>query len=120
MHVLNEPLLERVRQRGKIAPEDSRHLQEIIAVAEDIGAQVVLVTCSKISPCVDVVRASVGIPIIKIDKAMIAKAVQEGTKIGVIAPNPTTLNPTQQLLQVEAARVGRPLEIKLVLVEHAF
>jgi len=90
---LNEPLLERVRQRGKIASEDSRHLQEIIAVAEDIGAQVVLVTCSTISPCVDVVRASVGIPINKIDEAMIAKAVQEGTKIGVIATNSDNAEP---------------------------
>lgn len=120
MHVLDEPLLERVRQRGEIAPEDSRHLQEIATVAEHIGAQAILVTCSTISPCVDDIRTSTRIPIIKIDEAMIAKAVREGTKIGVIATNPTTLNPTQQTLQAEAAKVNRPIETRLVLVEHAF
>lgn len=120
MHVLDEPLLERIRQRGVIAPEDTRHLQEIAIVAEQIGAQALLITCSTVSLCVDDIRTPAGIPIIKIDEAMISKAVREGTKIGVLATNPTTLDPTRQMLQAEAARVNRPIEIQLVLVEHAF
>ena len=34
MHVLDEPLLERIRQRGHLAPEDSGRVQAHAAVAD--------------------------------------------------------------------------------------
>ncbi len=120
MHVLDEPLLERVRQRGELTLEDAKQLQKNAEIAEDIGARAMLVTCSTISPCVDPIRTSVKIPIIKIDEAMITKAVEEGTQIGVIATNPTTLNPTREMLQAEATKANRKIETQLVFVEHAF
>ncbi len=119
MHVLDEPLLERVRQRGHLAPEDSARLQTHVAVAEDTGADAVLVTCSTVSPCVDDVRPEANIPVIKIDEAMIAEAVARGTKIGVVATNVTTLEPTRQLLEAQADVAAKAIEIKLVLVENA-
>ncbi len=120
MHVVDEPLLDRVRQRGELAAEDSQHLQRIVEVAAEVGANAVLVTCSTISPCVDDVRSTVEIPIVKIDEAMIARAVNEGGTIGLVATNPTTLTPTRQMLQAEAAKVGRTIETVPRLVEDAF
>lgn len=119
MHVLDEPLLERIRQRGHPAPEDSERVRAHVAVAEQIGADAVLVTCSTISPCVDDVRSAVGIPVMKIDDAMIEKAVATGTRIGVIATNETTLQPTQQLLQAQAEKLGKEIQVELLLVENA-
>ena len=119
MHVLDEPLLEQVRQRGHLAVEDSARLQTHVRLAEQVGAQVVLVTCSTISPCVDDVVPDARIPVIKIDEAMIAEAVAQGTRIGVIATNETTLEPTRQALQTRADACGKAIEIELVLVEHA-
>lgn len=120
MHVLDEPLLDRVRQRGGLAAEDSQHLQRNVEVAAQVGADAVLVTCSTISPCVDDVRSTVEIPIVKIDEAMIVRAVNEGGTLGVVATNPTTLTPTQQMLQAEAAKVGQTIETVPMLVEDAF
>jgi len=119
MHVLDEPLLEQVRQRGHLAVEDSARLQTHVRLAEQVGAQVVLVTCSTISPCVDDVVPDARIPVIKIDEAMIAEAVAQGTRIGVIATNETTLEPTRQALQTRADACGKAIEIELVLAEHA-
>ena len=119
MHILDEPLLERVRQRGHLAPEDSVRLQTHVAVAEEIEACAVLVTCSTVSPCVDDVRPNVGVPVMKIDEAMIAEAVATGTKIGVVATNVTTLEPTRQFLQAQADIWGKQTETELVLVEDA-
>ena len=118
-HILDEPLLERVRQRGHLAPEDSARLGTHVAVAEQTGADAVLVTCSTISPCVDDVRPEVSVPLIKIDGAMIAEAVAKGTKIGVVATNFTTLEPTRQLLQAQADEANKKIEVELVLVENA-
>ena len=118
MHILDEPLLERVRQRGHLEPDDSARLQTHVLAAEQIGADAVLVTCSTVSPCVDDVRPKVDIPVIKIDEAMIAKAVSRGTRIGVVATNVTTLEPTRQLLQAQAAAAGKEIEAELMLVEN--
>jgi len=119
MHIVDEPFLERVRRRGHLASEDSARLQTHVAIAEQIEANVVLVTCSTVSPCVDDVRPQARIPVIKIDEAMIAKAVATGVKIGVVATNKTTLEPTRQLLQAQAALAGKKIETELVLVEYA-
>jgi Asp/Glu/hydantoin racemase len=119
MHILDEPLLERVRQRGHLAPEDSARLGTHVTVAEGVGADAVLVTCSTVSPCVDDVRPQVSIPLIKIDETMIAQAVAKGAKIGVVATNLTTLEPTRQLLEAQAEVAAKEIEVELVLVDNA-
>ena len=118
-HILDEPLIERVRQRGSLAPADALRLQGHVAVAEETGAHAVLVTCSTISPCVDDVRPQAGIPVFKIDEAMIAAAVARGSRIGVLATSPTTLEPTRRLLQAEADSCGKKIGFELLLVEGA-
>ena len=116
-HVLNEPLLEHVRQSGDIQPEDLEQLQTHVSTAETIGASAVLVTCSTLSPAVDYIHAH--IPVLKIDEAMIAQAVKSGTRIGVIATSRTTMLPTQGLLQNEAEHTGREIDVCMVYVENA-
>lgn len=119
VHIVDEPLLERVRQRGQLSREDSVRLGTHVALAEQTGAGAVLVTCSTISPCVDDIRSEVGIPVMKIDEAMIAEALAQGSKIGVLATNVTTLEPTRQLLQAQADLADKQVEVELVLVENA-
>ncbi|MDI7277516.1 MAG: aspartate/glutamate racemase family protein, partial [Anaerolineae bacterium] len=103
LHILDEPLLERVRRRGSLAPEDGERLCQHASAAEAVGAAAVLVTCSTVSPCVDAVRAAARIPVLKIDEAMIAEAVSRGRRVGVVATAPTTLEPTRQALESRAA-----------------
>ena len=120
LHVLDEVILERVRQRGRLDPQDAERLRAHVVSAEEIGATAVLVTCSTISPCVDEVRPRVGIPVIKIDEAMVARAVDSGTRIGLVATNPATIEPSSQLLRVRAAQLGKPIEVHARLAEGAF
>jgi Asp/Glu/hydantoin racemase len=68
---------------------------------------------------VDDARPEVSIPLIKIDEAMIAEAVAKGTKIGVVATNVATLEPTRQLLQAQAEDANEEIKVELVLVENA-
>jgi Asp/Glu/hydantoin racemase len=119
LHVLDEPLLERVRLRGCLAPEDSVRLLHHAQEAAQIGAAAVLVTCSTISPCVDDVRPNAAVPILRIDEAMIGAAVQAGRRIGVIATNRTTLEPTRQQLLAEARRKDLGIEVDMHMVEGA-
>ena len=119
VHILDEPLLQVIQGRGRLAAEDSARMAEHVAMAERAGASAVLITCSTVSPCVDEVAAESSIPVMKIDEAMIARAVAHGPLIAVIATAASTLEPTLQLLQAAAKSQGRDVEITLVLVESA-
>jgi Asp/Glu/hydantoin racemase len=68
---------------------------------------------------VDDVRSQANIPVLKIDEAMIARAVDVGSRIGVVATAASTLEPTRRLLQVQAGNLAKIIEIELVLVENA-
>jgi Asp/Glu/hydantoin racemase len=118
-HILDEPLLEMVRRRGALDPADAERLLGHVQAAEAVGARAVLVTCSTTSPLVDEIRPRVGIPVLKVDEAMITAAVRAGPRLGVIATNRTTLEPTQLLLRRQGAQDGRELQVKLVFVDRA-
>ena len=119
MHILDEPVLEIKRQGAHTNQEVSARLAMHAAAAERVGAAAALVTCSSISPNVDDVRPAAHIPVVKIDEVMIARAVETGVRIGVVATAATTLEPTRQLLEAQAARVGRRVEIESVFVDGA-
>ena len=119
LHVLDEPLLEQVRQRGHLAEEDASRLATHVQEAARIGAAAVLVTCSTVSPCVDTIREQAAVPVLRIDEVMIREAVMLGGRVAVIATNRTTLDPTRQLLLAEGGRSGRKIEVDLVMVDGA-
>ena len=118
-HVLDEPLLEAVRLRGALTSSDADRLRAHVALAEAIGAGAVLVTCSTISPLVDQVGPGARLPVVKIDEAMLDAAVQSGKRLGVLATNPTTLEPTSRLLRERAEAAGQAVEIETRLVPGA-
>jgi aspartate/glutamate racemase len=119
LHILDQPMLERINERGATTAEDEERLAGHIALAEAIGADAVLVTCSTVSLCVDAVRGRFDVPVVKIDEAMAAEAVRLGNRIAVVATAQTTLAPSRALLLAEAARHGRPIEVTTRLVDAA-
>jgi Asp/Glu/hydantoin racemase len=119
-HILDEPLMEGIRQRGVSTSSDSARLWDHIKMAESIRARAVLVTCSTLSPLLDNLRPLTALPLVKIDEAMIAAAVQAGDRLGVLATNPTALASTQMLLEAQARKSGREIACELRLVDGAF
>lgn len=119
LHVLDEPMLERIKQRGRGDLEDDDRLVEHVRLAEAIGAAAVLVTCSTVSRSVDRVRGRAAIPLVAIDDALDADAVRMGRRIALVATAASTLEPSQALLAAAAARAGREIEVVPLLVEGA-
>jgi len=119
LHVLDQLLLERIRQHGSVAPEDSERLAEHVRIAEAVGASAVLVTCSTVSICVDAIRPRFRVPIAKIDDAMAAEAVRLGTRISILATSPSTFDASRRLIEDEAQRNGSPVQIRLRPVADA-
>jgi len=119
-HLLDESILKNLIKIGKLNPETIRCVTDLIVSADRSGADAVLITCSSISPCADVGRRLVGIPVLKIDEPMAEEAVAKGNRVGVAATLKTTLEPTVGLIESKADEAGKQIEIRTSLCEGAF
>jgi Asp/Glu/hydantoin racemase len=98
----------------------SERVGQYMRFAEQAGADVVLEACSSIGELVAPARAALGIPVVRIDEAMAAEAVQRGRTLGVAATLATTLEPTKRLLLEQAALAGRSVELRPALASEAY
>ena len=119
-NIVDESLLKNTIAANELTPVTSRRLAGYIQSAEDAGADIVLVTCSSIGPAVESARPFVEIPVLRIDEPMADEAVMMAETIGVIATLPTTLEPTQALVQSRADANGRQVNIVTHLCEGAY
>jgi Asp/Glu/hydantoin racemase len=119
-HVVDEILLKVVLAEGRMTPFIYRRVAEHAVAAEETGADAVMLTCSSVAPSVDVARSMIGIPILRVDEAMVDRAISRGTHIGVAATAPTTLGPTTELVQARSREVGRDTQVDAVLCEGAY
>jgi len=120
IHVADQILLTHILEQGGPSPAIYQRVAEHVVAAEAVDASAVLCTCSSISPCVDVARSMVSIPVLKVDEAMVDRAIELGTDIGVIATVSTTLGPTTELVQKHASVTGKAVQVKSVLCEGAY
>ncbi len=119
-HVSDESIIQRILAADGLTPAVYRRTCEHVVAAEQAGADVVQLTCSSISPCADVARHLVSVPVLKIDEPMVRAAVEGHERVGVIATNPGTLKPSTQLVRDIAAETGREVEVLPALCEGAF
>lgn len=119
-HVLDEGILRRLSSLGRITPEIVTWLTKMVATTEDAGADLAVVSCSSLSPCVNEVRRQVAIPVVKVDEPMFEHAIQHGSRIGLIMTNPTTWEPSQLLFEEVSSRLERRVELIPRLCPDAF
>lgn len=105
---------------GEFTIENRNRLFNDIKTAELTGADVIVVTCSTLTPIVKMIRPFVKVPLIAIDDAMAKKAVTFGSNIMILATADSTLQPTQDKLEEEAGLLGIQLTIQRMAVMEAF
>ncbi|MGI8875666.1 MAG: aspartate/glutamate racemase family protein [Egibacteraceae bacterium] len=116
--VVNEALLQRTIDKGRLTSETREELAQMITDTDGVDA--IMVTCSTLGPAVDAARERSRVPLLRVDEPMARKAVRIGEKIGVVATLSTTLEPTVDLIQRVAADEGRSVEVLAHLCEGAF
>jgi Asp/Glu/hydantoin racemase len=119
-HMLDESLLKNTIRDGAMSPLTARRVAGHIFSAEEAGADAMLVTCSSIGRGAEMARPLVSIPVIRVDEAMADEAVRAGSRVGVIATLPTTLEPTAALVHARAKLAGTEVEVVSHLCEGAF
>ena len=105
---------------GEFTIENRNRLFNDIKAAEMTGADMIVVTCSTLTPTVNLIRPFIKVPLIAIDDAMGRKAVTYGDKILVLASAGSTEIPMRDKLNAEAAKLGKTIEIDFVANAEAF
>lgn len=105
---------------GEFTIENRNRLFNDIKAAEMTGADMIVVTCSTLTPTVNLIRPFIKVPLIAIDDAMGRKAVTYGDKILVLASAGSTEIPMRDKLNAEAAALGRTVEIDFIANAEAF
>jgi glutamate racemase len=119
-HLMDEGILRKLAESGKITPEITQWLADMVLSAKRAGADMVVVSCSSLSPCVNAVQKQVGIPVIQIDAPMMEHAVTHAERIGLVMTNPTTEAPSKLLFREVSDRLGRDATLVPRLCPQAF
>jgi aspartate/glutamate racemase len=120
INILDEGLVTEIDRRGGLTPGLVRRLTSLVTLAEEAGAELVLLSCTAYSPVADDVQRQADIPVLKIDELMVREALGRATKIGLVATVPAGLNMQRQLIEQIAAELGREIELDAVLKPEAF
>ena len=105
---------------GEFTIENRCRLYNDIKSAEMTGADMIVVTCSTLTPVVNMIRPFVRVPLIAIDDAMGRKAVTCGDRILVLATAGSTEGPMREKLNAEAAKLGKSIQIDFQANAEAF
>ena len=119
-HIIDESILQELMREGHMTARIVRRIATLAMLARDAGADLIVFTCSSTSPAVDSVRALVDVPILKGDDPMAEKAVELGTKIGVMVTARTTLEPSVKLIEGYGAKQGKKIQLTPKLELEAF
>lgn len=119
-NIVDDSLISDVIKQGKLTSATARRVVNYVGSAEDAGADFIMVTCSSIGAAVEKSASLTGVPVLRVDQPMADRAVETGSKVGVIATLPTTLQPTSDLVSRRAEEAGKNIALTSRLCEGAF
>lgn len=120
VHMVDESLLKSIIADKRLVKSTARRVVGHIISAEQAGADCIMVTCSSIGQAADLGRQLVDVPVVRVDEPMVVSAVGRGSRIGVVATLPSTLNPTAELIETQAEKKGKKIDLIKKLCEGAF
>ena len=88
--------------------------------AADTGADLIISACSSVGDLAEEASKFLPIPLLRIDHAMIKKAIETGNRIGVLASLNTTLNPTVRYVYSIAEEMNKQVEVISCVADGAY
>lgn len=119
-NMLDEFLAKNPNEIGEFTIENRNRLLNDVKTAEMTGADVIVTTCSTLTPVIEMIRPFIKTPVIAIDDAMAKKSVTFGPKVLVMATAESTIEPTKNKVAAEAALAGVEVELSEMVLMDAF
>lgn len=118
-NIVDDSLLHDVMQNGGISEKVISRMCAYVQAAAANGADLIFNQCSSVGEAADIASKLVAVPVLKVDAPMAEKAVELGTRIGVVATVRSTMKPSCNLVRTKAAEAGKPVEVVEYLVDGA-
>ena len=112
-------LLQDAIAQGGLTPEIETRLAGHVGELARSGVDTIMVTCSSMGQGVDRLAARMGLPVLRVDAAMVDEALRIGKRIGVLATLSTTMTPTVELVRTRSNGDGS-VKIEAHVCEGAF
>lgn len=119
-HVVDEDLLSEACAMGRVTADLEKRVAGTLRAMEELGAAVIVCTCSTIGAVVEDLNGSMTATLLRIDRPMAQEAVARGSRIVVAATLATTLVPTRALIASVASQERKEVEIIDLLCERAW
>ena len=88
--------------------------------AASLKPDLIVSACSSVGALAEEYNASSDVPVLRIDHAMILRALQSGKRIGILAAHGTTMEPTKDYISRQCKKEGREVEVLGLVAEGAY
>jgi Asp/Glu/hydantoin racemase len=119
-NILDDSLLAESVKYGSATENVKRRIVNYAFMAENAGADAVMVTCTTVNEASAIARPMMKIPVFNIDEPMALEALKAGSNFGIIGSVPTSPYATQRLLNQKAAEMNKQISTKIVVKEEAY
>jgi Asp/Glu/hydantoin racemase len=119
IHRVRQDLLDAAQPMG-LTPAIRREVADEILSLADNGAATVLCTCSTLGPGAESAADLADVPVMRVDRPMMERALDHGTRIAVAAALKSTVGPTRDLLERVAQQRGVAVQVREIVVEGAW
>ena len=119
VNIIDDSLLDEVKKAGHITPAIISRMCTYVQVAKTFEPDLIFNQCSSVGEAFDIARKQAECKTLKIDEAMAEKAVELGSRIGVVATVASTVAPSCNLARNKAAVIGKTVTVNEYLVDGA-
>lgn len=120
LKTVDDSLIKEVIQHNGMTKSVMRRVLHNMENAQAAGADLIVCACSSIGDAALCARNYLDVPVIRIDEAMIRRALQISQRVGVLASLETTMLPTTSYVRALAAEEGIVPSIYQVVAEGAY
>ena len=119
VNIIDDSLLEEVKKNGQINSNIISRMCAYVQVAKTLDPDLIFNQCSSVGEAFDIARKQASCKTLKIDEAMAEKAVELGSRIGVVATVASTVAPSCRLVETKAKEAGKEVTVTRYLVDGA-
>jgi Asp/Glu/hydantoin racemase len=119
VNLIDDALPADLERAGAMDPGIDRRIHTLATLAHDAGADAILFTCSAFGPAIEKVARALPIPVLKPNEAMFLAALEQGSRIGMLATFAPAVPPMEDEFRTLALSQGRPASIESFCVPDA-
>ncbi len=120
INIIDDSLLQEALKNKGVTPELISRMCDYYTNLKALGCACALNQCSSVGEASDVCQKLVDMPILKIDRPMAKQAAELGSRIAVIATAISTVEPSSRLVETEAKKIGKDVEVERCFVDGAY